>query len=293
MGAESGTMSAKPRVQLLYNPAAGSHSMIRLNRLSSALQRAGAEVVATATSSGLPEIDTSASHVCIAGGDGTLRHAAIALARSEHRAAASAYPAGTINLLAREVGNPADPEKFAARMLGNGEIRKHFAASLNETLFLVCASAGPDVAAMQRLSPGLKRRIGRLAYVTALIGVLRRWPRPRIRLTANGESMECEAVYVAKGRFYAGPWSFAPAARLDQPWLHVVALERAGRRQFLRFALDLALGRDPALRRGVRSFKCEALELMSDSPVAVQADGDVITRLPVRIAIDPHPILFR
>lgn len=286
-------MSAKPRVQLLYNPAAGSHSMIRLNRLSSALKRAGAEVVATATPDGLPEIDCQASHVCISGGDGTLRHAAIALARSGHRAAASAYPAGTINLLAREVGNPADPEKFSARILGNGDSRKHFAASLNETLFLVCASAGPDVAAMQRLSPGLKRRIGRLAYVAALIGVLRCWPRPRIRLTADDESLDCEAVYVAKGRFYAGPWSFAPAARLDQPWLHVVALERAGRRQFLRFALDLALGRDPALRQGVRSFKCKALELTSDSPVAVQADGDVITSVPVRIAIDPHPILFR
>ncbi len=286
-------MSAKPRVQLLYNPAAGSHSMDRLDRLSSALKRAGAEVVATATPDGLPEIDCHASHVCISGGDGTLRHAAIALARSRHRASASAYPAGTINLLAREVGNPADPEKFAARILGNGESRRHFAASLNETLFLVCASAGPDVAAMQRLSPSLKRRIGRLAYVAALIGVLRRWPRPRIRLTANDEIIECEAVYVAKGRFYAGPWSFAPAARLDQPWLHVVALERAGRRQFLRFALDLALGRDPALRQGVRSFKCEELELTSDSPVAVQADGDVIASLPVRIAIDPHPILFR
>ena len=48
------------------------------------------------------EIDPRADHVCSAGGDGTLRHVVDAVRRSGRHVSVSAFPAGTVNLLAVE-----------------------------------------------------------------------------------------------------------------------------------------------------------------------------------------------
>jgi diacylglycerol kinase family enzyme len=164
--------------------------------------------------------------------------------------------------------------------------------AINDTQFFACASAGPDSFAIARLSTALKRRIGRAAYLVALGGVLRRWPRPRMVLTADGASHTCEAVYIAKGRYFAGPWSLAPEARLTDPALHVVALKTARRRDFLRFAWALLRKCDPASLPGVIALRCQALTLECDSPVPVQGDGDIVASLPAEVALTGETVAF-
>ena len=117
------------------------------------------------------------------------------------------------------------------------------------------------------------------------------WPRPRIAIEADGRRIECEAFYVAKGRYYAGPWSFARAARVHEPVLHVVALTRARRRDYARFALGLVLGRDGS-RSGVEVFTCRTLSATSDQPLPIQADGDVVGALPVTMTVGETPLMF-
>jgi len=92
-----------------------------------------------------------------------------------------------------------------------------------------------------------------------------------MRLAVEGECYSCEAVFVAKGRYYAGPWTFAPHASPGDGLIHVVALETARRRDILRFALNLATGRDPARSKGVRHFTCTRLEIGCDITLPVQA----------------------
>jgi diacylglycerol kinase family enzyme len=153
-------------------------------------------------------------------------------------------------------------------------------------MMFTCASVGPDSAAVAALDPRLKRIIGRAAYGVAFLHVLIRWPRPRLRLQANGETIDCEAVYIAKGLYYAGPWSFAPHAAADDPFLHVVVLRRARRRDFARFMWALLMHRkdlsgDPNLVR----FSCDALTIAGDGAPPLQADGDIVTTLPVDLKI--------
>ena len=84
-----------------------------LGRLRDAYVRHGFDVVITESSPLSPFTPAKGvARVCIAGGDGTVRHV---LENAELRAVGAAidtYPAGTINLIAREWKDPPQPDKF-------------------------------------------------------------------------------------------------------------------------------------------------------------------------------------
>lgn len=281
--------AARPVVQLFVNPHAGSWRRKRIAALKAAFETAGARIVLTPSLRGRLEVADDVDHVCAVGGDGTVRHVAAAVARDGRALPMSVYPLGTVNLLARECGYSPDPAVFVARSLASPATRHHYTGLIGETLILNCASVGPDSMTVARLSPRLKRVIGRAAYVVAFCQIARSWPRARLRVLANGDDIACEAVYVAKGRFFAGDWSFASAAAVDAPLLHVVAFRHATRRAMLRFAWALLRGRDPA--HAIR-FTCTALTIRGDAGWPVQADGDVVAHLPVEIMLAKETLAF-
>lgn len=204
----------------------------------------------------------------------------------------SIYPAGTVNLLAREAAYPREPEAFAEMVLSEGTRRRHYPVEMGVGHFFACAGVGPDSLTVAQVSRTLKRRIGRLAYLVAGAKLLMAWRRDRIELQADGRPLICEAFYVAKGRYYAGGWSFAKQARVDQPLLHVVALRRARRRDYLRFVAALALGRDVDELRNVAAFSCTTLKASSDRTLPIQADGDIVGALPATLTVRQAPLLF-
>lgn len=282
---------ATPVVQLFSNPASGSHSRKRIAALTRSLEAEGATVL-HCESAGVPKIDAMATHVCVAGGDGTVRHVAGAMAGQGRAVPISIYPSGTINLLAREAEYPVDPRAFARLILGGGEARPHYPVALLDGFFFSCAGVGPDSFAVKRVSPRLKRLIGRLAYLVAFCRLLWRWPRHQIRLESEGRVLDCEAVYIAKGRYYAGPWSLAQAARVHDPLLHVVALPRARRRDYLRFAFAVVCGRDTSRQAGAVTFTCRELSATSGTALPIQADGDIVGTLPATMVVGEVPLAF-
>jgi len=280
-----------PTVQLIYNRTAGGHCPRRLDALRAGFEAQGAKVILSECRPGVEiALGGEASHVCAVGGDGTLRHVALALARCGRTLPLSIYPAGTVNLLHRERPFPTDPQGHARRLLEESEGDSLHPASLNDTLFLACASVGPDSRAVAEVSLALKKRIGKLAYAVAFARILFDWRRAPIRLAWEGGELACEAFYVAKGRYFAGPWSFAPKASTAQPLLHVVALATARRRDFARFAWALWSGRPVETVPGVTAFTCTALAAEAGAPLPVQADGDAVATLPVRIALHDSPL---
>ncbi len=255
--AESGTV-----VQLFSNPKAGTYRARRVRALVRALEAQGATVHHVESQNAPPVIRDDATHVCVAAGDGTVRHVAGAVARSGRPVALSIFPAGTINLLAREAGYPRGAAEFARLVLASEPRRRHYPVALGDGYFFACAGVGPDSHAVARVSSRLKRTFGRLAYGVAVMGLLVEWPRHRIVLECGGGEIDCEAFYVAKGRYYAGRWSFAPKARLDEPLLHVVALKRAvGRLAYAAAFLGLLLDwprHGIVLTCGEGEIECEA-----------------------------------
>ena len=285
--------TAQPHVvQLFTNRSAGKGRSPRIEALATAFEAAGARVVRSISAHEPPSIAPDATHVCVAAGDGTVRHVAGAVLRSGRDLRMSVYPAGTINLLAREAGYTRDPREFARLVLAAQAGRPHYPVALGDEHFLACASVGPDSLAVAGVSSRLKRSLGRLAYAVAVVRLFVRWPRHRITLRADGRQMDCEAFYVAKGRYYAGPWTLASEARVSLPTMHVVALRRARRRDYLRFIATIAAHRDPAKLANVHAFTCSILTAEAAEPLPVQADGDIVGALPATLSLSKTPLTF-
>ena len=279
-------------VQLISNPSAGRHKAKRIAALGKAFEQAGATVHFTSCGAGPPPIREDTTHVCVAAGDGTVRHVAGAMARGGRAVPLSIYPLGTINLLAKEAGYPRRPADFVRMVLSRDPGSPHFPVRIGDGHFFACAGVGPDAFAVAGVSTRLKRAIGRFAYGAAFAGVLFGWPRHRIRLTIGDRTVDCEAFYVAKGRYYAGPWSFAPAARVNDPVLHVVALKKASRLEYARFALALVTGGEVRRLQNIEILTCTELRAEAEEPLPVQADGDIVCTLPVTMAVGAAPLIF-
>lgn len=279
-----------PTIQLFLTPVAGLQERAQANALSRALQANGMRVILTRTGFHPLAIDESADHVCAVGGDGTLRHVVDAVRKLDRRVCVSVYPAGTVNLTAMEYAYPKAPRAFARRLLEAMPRVRHLAI-VNGFPLLACASVGPDSYAVEAVSPGMKRWLGRFAYVFAFLAVLVRWRRPKIVLHHDGKQTECEAVYVAKGPFFAGRWSISPDASGAEPSLHVVALPEASRTQYLAFVWAIFRGRSYDLA-GVYRFTCSQLTIDGNAAVPLQGDGDILAHLPATIELEAELIRF-
>jgi diacylglycerol kinase (ATP) len=277
-------------IQLFVTPLPGFRSRAQAGALSRALSANGAEVILTESGFNALTIDERADQVCAVGGDGTLRYVVDAARKLDRTVGVSVYPAGTVNLVAMEYDYPRAPQAFARRLIEGVPQLRHV-ASVEDFPLLACASVGPDSYAVEAVSSRLKRWVGRYAYVFAFIGILVRWPRPKLVLRHDGEETECEAVYVAKGPFFAGRWSFAPQASGSEPSLHVVFLPKASRTQFLSFAWAIFRNRVKDLA-GARHFRCNALTIASSMAAPLQSDGDVLAHLPATIRMDAEQIRF-
>jgi diacylglycerol kinase (ATP) len=269
-------------VQIVSNPLAGSFSKARFTALCEAFERAGYAVHLSESSARSPFIHKAGIDlICVAGGDGTVRHVAAALAPLAEPPHLTVYPMGTINLVAREWNVPKEPEAFV-RSLGTQPVLRP--VEINDTYFIACASVGPDARAVAAVSEPLKRWIGRAAYAVSMTKEFIAWSRPHLTLSIEGRHLDCEAVYVAKGRYFAGPWSFAPNARVDQPDLHIVALKTARRRDFLRFMIATLFGSTKPHPNIIRRT-CTTFWIGGSRTLAVQADGDIITHLPAELTV--------
>lgn len=278
-------------VQLFYNTTAGGKAQTRCQALARAFETLGARVITSDAGPHAPMvIDAAADHVCAIGGDGTVRHLVMAVRDSGRDIAISVYPEGTINLIARETQPPRDATRFARHVL-SAEPKRQYAVEIDDTLSIACISVGPDAVAVAGVSSALKRRLGRMAYGWSMLAVLSRWPSPHITLQWDGGTLDCSAFYVAKGRYYAGPWSFAPDASVESDTMHVVALKRARRRDWMHFAMAVMLGRGMSASNVVR-FTCSALSAQSKDAAPVQADGDITGSLPATMRVDPRGYLY-
>lgn len=275
-------------IALVYNSMSGGYSARRIDALIDLLHQAGHRVslfsdIGFSIKRDCPNADI----LCIAGGDGTVRTTLEYQRDAKVRPLCAVFPTGTVNLVAREVPYPRAARAFREIIDFQRPARVHHAGLVAGRLFLTSASVGPDSVAVHRLNIDLKRQIGRLAYIFALLAGP--WPRPRLRVTSGGQTYDAEAVYVLKSRYFGGPFVLDEKAALTNDRFRVLLMPRARRRDVARLILyALTRGRfvDPAWQ----FLETTELEIAGDRPWPVQADGDIVSQLPVHIRIDPAPI---
>jgi YegS/Rv2252/BmrU family lipid kinase len=281
--------AAPRRVLVVMNPAAGRRRGAFCRRVLSELTRLGCLVTvrvtagpgdaeAMARAAAPAEVDV----VAAAGGDGTVNEVANGLVGRGLPLAV--IPLGTANVVAAELGLPARA-KALARVIAGGPPRPVRLGLANGRRFVQMAGVGFDAHVVAAVTPGLKRVLGKAAYVLRSLTGMARFPFPSYRLLIDGAEHRAASAIVARGHFYGGRFVCAPTARLEEPRFQVCLFERRGAWNVLRYGFGLLTG---LLSRFPDVRVLAATEVIVEGPAGepVQGDGDVLTRLPLTARID-------
>jgi YegS/Rv2252/BmrU family lipid kinase len=291
------TFDSSKTMLLILNPMAGRRRRGLVDAVVRQVRAEGwtVDVVETAAAGDARRLAEScdvARHavIAVAGGDGTINEVVSGLGDADLPLAI--MPLGTANVLANEIGLPRDPERLAdiaasapalpvwtGEVISEGGVRR----------FVMMAGIGFDAAVVAGLDPALKRRWGKLAYVAEIVAQLAGHRAVRYRILCAGEEILAAAAVVANGRFYAGRYVLAPAARLDAPTLELVLFLRGGRLAVLRYLVAMALGCVHRLR-DVRILCAESVIVSEPAGALVHADGDIVASLPVTLGVASRPL---
>ncbi|HZQ91619.1 MAG TPA: diacylglycerol kinase family protein [Terriglobales bacterium] len=284
----------------------------------SPFRRSGIELATEAASD-------RADAILVFGGDGTVHHQLTAAI--EQRTPMLVVPFGSGNDFARCLGLATAEASLAAwkafcagagnvRVIDAGRICSPQAAT---TAYFCCvAGAGLDADANRRANamPRWLRGNGGYFLAAGLAILLRRNARFRFRAERPAGSMPSVAIEsagpervmlrwaddpvieaggpgtliaFANAPAYGGGFRMAPAARLDDGLLDAVFVHRIGRLRMLRLAAELRGGthiRHPE----VQYLRASRIDLESDPPLDLYADGEFIARTPLRIEVVPRAL---
>ena len=316
MGADAEPANGMRRVVLIYNPASGqtfNHKTSVIDDVLAVLQDAGIEAKAVATTapgSAAAQVQESIERgydaILACGGDGTVHEVLQTLAGGY--TALGVVPLGTANALASDLGLPLSPVKAAKALLSATRVRvpagrifyRDSAGVECSRYFTVAAGIGADAHLMYRLDAKLKRRFGYALYAVEGLRVLVAHSFPQFEAVIV-ERANCEPrvetvtqLLAVRIRNFGGMLqNFAPGAALRNEKLRLVAFRTRNKFDYVRF-LTAVLFRRQTFTRKIQlldaiSVVCRAQE-GSPECLSVEADGEYLGGLPVRIEIVPDAL---
>lgn len=246
-------------------------------------------------------IGAGARRVIVGGGDGTVSCASDVLAGSG--IALGVLPLGTANDFARSLGIPMNLED-ACGVIADGEHTEIDLGLAGKRHFLNAASIGISSAITRRMTAGLKRRAGRLAYPAAAAIEASRFKPFRVRLQVGGRMIALEAfqVVIGNGRFHGAGQMVGPNASLQDKLLDVyviasepVADPAAKARVFRRTRQLMSLARVASMLRSGEHVQHPAVAHQRTREVVVESiptrsvdvDGELLGATPMTFKVVP------
>jgi YegS/Rv2252/BmrU family lipid kinase len=219
-------------------------------------------------------VEDGADVVIAQGGDGTVRACAAALAGGG--VPLGLLPAGTGNLLARNLGIPRDLDGAVAT-LAAGCRRDVDLVELDGEPFVVMGGSGFDAQLFADTSDALKDSIGWGAYVVSGLRTLRRARAQDVLVEINGQQIRRRAVGVVVGNVgtLTGGIELLPDAGAEDGRLHVALLTPVTARHWAGLAARLLLRRDPhPVQMTVLRGRDATITWAREVPVEI--DGDLV-----------------
>ena len=226
-----------------------------------------------------------------AGGDGTISAVADALIGTT--IPLGVIPAGTANVLARELGLPLDARDACRVIAERAHTRRIDAMRVGKRHYLFQVGIGIDSLMIRDTQRLQKQRFGRLAYLwTACTRLLGFQPR-RFLIETDGKRRKRRAsqVVVANGGVFGmPPYVWGPNIRLDDQRLDVCVVHARTLFDYLGLFWDLFLGRTHA-NRNMRYYHAEhSILIATRKHLPVQADGELIGHTPIRVVLVPQAV---
>jgi diacylglycerol kinase (ATP) len=212
-----------------------------------------------------------------AGGDGTIRVICAGLAGTG--IPFGLIPAGTGNLLARNLGIPLD-ENLALTVAFDGDEKGIDLIELQvdheaTDYFAVMAGIGIDAVIMQGANPDLKKAVGSAAYI---LSAARYANRPPIHVTVSVDDdpprrRRAHLVLIANVGFVTGNISLLPDARADDGILDVLIASPRSFRDWLNVIIKV-LTRHRRAEKQLERLQGHSVTITVDERDHYQLDGD-------------------
>ncbi len=223
--------------------------------------------------------------LAVCGGDGTINEVASQIPHPPFPVAV--LPAGTANVVAREMGLPLNPIralqtalKLNVRQVDLGKLE-----SESGRRFLFVAGIGFDADVVAKVQPKLKKKLGKAAFVITAIHSLRNYAFREFRVDVGNKTFSGTSCLVCNARSYGGGMLFCPNADMTDGLLDILILQGKRRVELAGFLLQALRGK-AITRDWIHRIQARNLRVAGSSEVMVQTDGELAGRLPLDIAID-------
>jgi len=285
----------KHHVHLVINPHSGyGGHRHELGDLRAAAREANLEMVEYTTRS--PEDATDyvrrvAAHaraVVVWGGDGTANEVASGLAGTN--VPMLACPAGTENLLAKELRIPSDPRKII-QVIQTGQVVNCDIGRINGRNFLLIIGVGFDGEVVRRLSAIRTGHISHLSYFWPIWRTFWEHDFPRMRIVADAEEVydDIGLAFIGNISRYAVGLRICRDALYDDGLLDLVVFSCREQTALVLHAAWTLLRRHP-LKGNVLYRQFRNVRIETRDPVPSQVDGDVGPSTPLDISVSPKRI---
>jgi diacylglycerol kinase (ATP) len=281
------------RTLVVLNPAAGQADPERVRRQiggAFAVRGASFDLVET-TAAGDAEalareaVELGYRAVVAAGGDGTLAEVVTGLAGSD--VPLGIIPQGTANLVASNLGIPADIEKAVATAVHGRCVPMDIGQLGDGRYFALIAGAGWDAEVMRSATRELKDRLGFGAYLLAALRTVVTPPSALFHIAVDGQEFEIRAATVLIANvgqiFHAMlPLDFkiAPATSVSDGMLDICIFAPRSLPDVATVLWKVASKRYVGDQRMIY-LKAREIRLEADPPVITQVDGDLAGETPL------------
>ena len=192
-------------------------------------------------------------------------------------------PLGTANSFARSLDMPLDIEG-AVDVIARGKVKTVDLGMIDQDYFANCAAIGLSPLIAETVPHGLKKLFGRPGYLAwAAIQMARFRPfRLTVRDGDRNETVDALELRIANGGYHGG--TELVDTEVDSGEIVVQAVIGTARAKLLwSWGLTL-LGQDKA-RGTVREFRGREFRVVTDPPLPISIDGEVLARTPVTVRI--------
>jgi diacylglycerol kinase (ATP) len=225
--------------------------------------------------------------VVAAGGDGTVSAVIDGLVGSSVPLAI--IPAGTGNLIARELCIPLEINDAVALIAGTHKSRKIDAMRIGKRAYILNVSLGISATVISGTTHQNKSRFGRIAYVWTAILKIFSFRNRYLTVAIDGKSQTYRAAEVTISNcdiLSRILYPMGPDVSMDDGHLDVWVLSAKTLLDYPLYVFEM-ITRRPAkhLSHFINSEK--SVSIKSRVPLPVQADGDIIGTTPVKVDVLP------
>lgn len=278
----------KQKFTIIFNPVAGNRRHALLDQVVAALVSHGRQVSVIGTTGpgnakliAAQAVADKSDVIVAAGGDGTINEVVSGVMGSD--VAVGIIPMGTANVLALELGLSRRVSAIASTLVG-GRTRRLHLPRINGRHFLLMAGIGFDGQVVHAISPEMKRRWGKYAFVLQGLRAIASNPAQNLTIEVNDQRIPAGWAVVSNISRYGGPYLLLPDADPGAPSLTTVIFRNAGALSMCANLVRVGLGIAPRAR-SVTTVCTDAVRITGTEgvDVPVQIDGDAAGYLPIDI----------